>query len=517
MDIIEAIEDERFFRPLFKDLSTWHNWTIFLKALFGLGIEEKKDRRLFKKCTGLRTPPNKAAKEAFVIAGRRSGKSFISSIIAVYLACFKDWSKFLNVGEEGWIFIVSPNKQQGKIVKDYVSGILNSIPSLKKLIEKELEWRIELSNDISIGIQTASFRTLRNYTILSCIIEELAFLRTEEEFSANPDREILNAILPSMATIPESILIGISTPYSRSGVLYEMYREFFGSREKDAPLVWKSPTKVMNPTISSKVINAAYKWDKSAARSEFGSEFRQDLENFLSLELIKAVTVEGRLELPKMEGVRYIAHIDSSGGRAASFALAISHRDERGKIILDLIREACSPFRPDEVVHDFAQVLKSYDISMVKSDAYAGEWVSSAFRNHEIMVENSELSASGIYLSFLPLISNQGVELLDNKRLSSQLRNLERKSRPGGKDQVSHPALSGYFDDVAVSVCGACVNAAQGKEDTEFQDLYEGVLSQDTPIELTPQERLDKRIQHWLLTDELLPPDDIEKNLDMED
>jgi hypothetical protein len=71
------------------------------------------------------------------------------------------------------------------------------------------------------------------------------------------------------------------------------------------------------------------------------------------------------------------------------------------------------------------------------------------------MVENSKLSASEIYLSALPLFSNSSVELLDSQQLVSQLRGLERKTRSGGKDLVTH--YPGGHDDLANVVCGVAV------------------------------------------------------------
>lgn len=42
MNIVEAIRDERLFRPLFKDLSTWANWITVLKAIFAIEMSKKE-------------------------------------------------------------------------------------------------------------------------------------------------------------------------------------------------------------------------------------------------------------------------------------------------------------------------------------------------------------------------------------------------------------------------------------------------------------------------------------------
>ena len=108
-------------------------------------------------------------------------------------------------------------------------------------------------------------------------------------------------------------------------------------------------------------------------------------------------------------------------------------------------------------MREFSITMKAYGVSMARADRYAGAWVTSAFMNHDIIVLASELTASEIYINFLPLVANGTVELLDNKRLTGQLGGLERKVRAGGRESVDH--YPGGHDDVAVAAAGACVEA----------------------------------------------------------
>jgi hypothetical protein len=325
----------------------------------------------------------------------------------------------------------------------------------QKLVSKDLAWEIELHNGVNISIKTCNFRSVRGYTLICCIAEEIAFWRSED--SANPDKEILTAIRPALATIPESLLIGISTPYSRSGVLYEAFKKHHG--KPGGALIWQAATERMNPTIDRALIKSAIEDDPSAGKAEWEAEFRMDIEAFMPLEFIEAVIAPGRFELPKVERALYRGFLDPSGGRQDSMTLAIAHKENRGRIILDVLREARPPFQPAAVAAEYSELLKDYKISKIESDRYAAEWVSEAFRNHRIKVENSDLSASEIYLSFLPLVANETVELLDNKRLRTQLSGLERKTRSGGKDLVSHGP--GSHDDLANAAAGVCVMIAR--------------------------------------------------------
>jgi hypothetical protein len=51
--------------------------------------------------------------------------------------------------------------------------------------------------------------------------------------------------------------------------------------------------------------------------------------------------------------------------------LAIGHRQDDA-IVIDIVRERRPPFNPEDVVLEFSGLLKSYRISNVTGDRYAG-------------------------------------------------------------------------------------------------------------------------------------------------
>jgi hypothetical protein len=458
MTIVESLHDKNLLGASFPERSSWWAWDeVYLRALFGLGIKNEKALALFRECTGRETAPEVRVRESYVIAGRRSGKSTRAATIAVYLATLQDWKRYLGRGERGWIFILSVDKLQSRVIKGYIEGILHASKYLKNMVSKTTAEEIWLKSGIVISVKTSNFRSVRGYTLIAAILEELAFWRGDET-CANPDREIVTAVRPALITIPESLLIGISSPYMRSGWLFDSFKKYYG--RDDGPLVFKAPSRVLNPTLDQALIDKAIAEDPEAGRAEWGAEWREDIQAFLSAELIDAATIPGRYELPKVGGYEYHAWCDPSGGRQDSMTLGIAHKAISGHVLLDLIREIRPPFRPESAVEEFVAILKSYGISYIKSDRYAAEWVSSSFRDKGIIVENSEQSGTEIYLAFLPLICNGTAELLESKRLFSQLSGLERRTRPGGKDIIDH--FPGGHDDVSMAAAGAIVEATKG-------------------------------------------------------
>jgi len=121
-------------------------------------------------------------------------------------------------------------------------------------------------------------------------------------------------------------------------------------------------------------------------------------------------------------------------------------------------RERKPPFSPDACVEEFCELLKLYGVSKVIGDRYGGQWPRERFRAHGAQYEPSERSKSEIYASLLPLLNSQRVELLDDRRLRTQLLGLERRTSRGGRDSIDH--ATGSHDDLVNSVAGAIVMAA---------------------------------------------------------
>jgi len=448
MDIITAISDEKLFRPVFKDLDTWGAWFTLLKAFFGRPMTEA-DLGLYYKCTGRENHPGGEFKELWAVIGRRGGKSFIASATAVYLALFYNYKQHLSPGERGVIQIIAADRAQAQVILRYIKGILNSNEVFTQYVENEYRERIDLTNDLSFEVMSCSFRSIRGRTLICAILDESSFWRID---GANPDGEILAALRPGLATIPNSKLIVISSPYSRTGILHDHYQDYHGKDDPDI-LVWQAETRLMNPTIPQSLIDREMQKDPSAARAEWLAEWRDDIESFLTAEAIDACVVPGRRQLPPQDFVNYAAFVDPSGGRRDAMTLAISHTDN-DRLIIDYLGAWTPPFDPGAVVVDMAQVAKDYRVSFVVGDRYGAAWVESAFKKAGIKYEPCKLTKSDLYLNFEARLNTRQVELPDNEHLRKELIALERRRGRAGKDIVDHGPRG--RDDLANAVAGAC-------------------------------------------------------------
>jgi len=442
---------------------SWRPWRSVIAAALG---KPPEDAALVRRVTGRKHLPTRPVKELWCVVGRGGGKSRGSITLAGAVATCRTFPKRAP-GERIYIGLFSPDRKQSAVDLSYARGLLHSSPALESLIVTEGREFIELSDDIIIEVITASNAAPRGRSYAVVVIGEAAFLPTDQ--SAEPDRELIRAVRPALARVPGSLLLVVSSAYSRRG---ELYRAVEHRNERDDVLVVVAPTLTMNPTFDADAIEQALRDDPESARSEYLSEFRSDIQSYISIEAVAAVTVRGRFELPPVKGTGYVAFVDPAGGSGAdSMTLAVCHAGE-GSAVVDCLRERRPGFNPSDVVEEFSALLKSYRIDRVTGDRYAGEWPREAFRKGGIEYVVSEPTKSDLYRELLPAINAGKVELLDNARANAQVTSLERRTGRGGRDSIDHAPSS--HDDLANVIAGAVAACKVGLGKSILPESFTG-------------------------------------------
>jgi len=222
-----------------------------------------------------------------------------------------------------------------------------------------------------------------------------------------------------------------------------------GDNHDPSILVVRQPTAVMN--------NSPQVADPLAANSEWGNEttieFRPDLASYVDRDIAAAAVMRNVYELPYSPDHEYAAFADSAGGTGGdSYTLALTFNDN-GVIVLAKLVEVRPIFQPAAVTAMLAEVCKSYHVSIVTSDKYAGGFPEEQWKLNGITWQPSEQTKSEIYHEFLPLLNSGKIKLLDDKRLFNQLIQLEvRSGRGTGRPSIDHP-INGHDD---------CINAVAG-------------------------------------------------------
>ena len=197
-----------------------------MKAAFAIPMQPH-ELALFR-AVAERDPPKKRVRELWVIAGRRAGKDSVASAVACYFSAFIDWHSLglLRPGELASVLCLATDKAQAQIIKRYTQSYFDKVPLLKPLVEREVADGLDLSTGAELLILASNFRSVRGRSVACVILDEVAFW--QNELTSNPDTEVYAALVPALATLPGAMLIGISTPYRRAGLLWQKHRDHFG-------------------------------------------------------------------------------------------------------------------------------------------------------------------------------------------------------------------------------------------------------------------------------------------------
>jgi hypothetical protein len=432
------------------DGDSWAAWRVLLLAIMGEELTAD-ELVIFQAITNRQKAPAEPVREFTGVIGRRGGKSRAMAVLTSYIATCIDHRTVLAPGERGVIPVLAQTREQSSSVFNFICGALEASPALRGLIENKTAETLSLATGVDVTVRPASFRSVRGISAVAAICDECAFWRSDE-VSINPDVEIIRALRPSLL-ITKGPLISISSPYARRGYLWNTYRRHFGPDGNPKVLVAQASSQTMNPSVDMDWIAEQFDEDPVAAEAEYNAQFRSDVAEFVSLDVLEACVAPGLFEIAPMGGVHYTAFCDPSGGSSDSMTLAIAHRESAGVAVLDCVREVRAPFQPESAVEDFCRTLAQYRVTTVTGDRYGGEWPAEQFRKRNVHYLPSEKSKSDIYKDILPILNSGKCQLLDDRRLIGQFNGLERRTARGGRDSIDHGP--GRHDDLANAVAGA--------------------------------------------------------------
>jgi hypothetical protein len=461
LTIEQALRDTNLLGSALGNPNSWSSWLTVLKAAFGQELTAQ-ELTTFHAVAGERPVPTSRVRELWAIVGRRGGKSRMAAAVAVYIGCF--CKHRLAHGEVGHILVLAASRDQARVVFEYCLAFLEQSPILRQELLSVTANEIRLRGNIVIGVHSNSFRNVRGRTLIACIFDECSFWRSDD--SANPDLETYRAVRPALITPHGTgMLVSISTPYRKTGLVYQKWHEFFGS-DDDATLVVRGPSREFNPLLTEQSVQQALKDDPEGAKAEWEAEFRADLQTFLDEHLItSAIDYSRPLELPP-RAFRYVGFVDPSGGRHDAYTLCIGHKEGDG-FVADVMRGVRPPFDPAEVTHSYAGLLQDYRIKQAIGDNYAAEWVTATFKDAGIKFVRSEHPKSQLYLEALPLFTRGLIAIPDLPPLLKELRLLERQTHRSGKDTVDHGKRGS--DDYSNALCGCSAHCM--KQGTYRSDL----------------------------------------------
>jgi hypothetical protein len=523
--IIDHVTD-----PQLLGLSISEPQEVLLRSIYGMALS-KSQMDIWRLCTGREIYPRHGFSEITAICGARAGKdSRIACPIASYEAALGDHHKNLTRGEFATIPLVAQNTAATRIAFGYLKSHFLDSPFLKNmLVDDPYAGEIRLTNKVNLMTFPSTQASLRGWSIPVAIMDELGFWRLEG--SANADGEIQSSIRRGMVSFDRTRLIKISSPYMRSGVLYDDFKTHFAADSPDI-LVWRAGSTFMNPSLADAKLDQARRLDPQRFAREYLAEFSEDLEAFLANAWIEEAIMPGRHELAPSSR-RYFAGVDASGGGQDAFTLSVCHFEDES-----VVQDVCKGWKKtrtsrvdlESVVREIAGILKRYNLRECHGDKYSANWVVESFKRAGITYKQLPFDKSVYYTELEPLFAQGRVRILDHAELARELRMLERRPRQGGKTVIDHPRGShdDYSNSLAIAAAfakkpvtnekalpisiGRGIGSELAKLDRDFgKPMFggsDGRLSQGIPARVGyDNDALDRRGGSWIIRSPFTPDD----------
>jgi hypothetical protein len=528
----EAISEGRLFRDRFESLSMAQR--VCLKAFYGLPLSDRivdpktgfseLDYWTFFQGGGalddlgypLRRPEApipyvpQEFKEGWMIVGRRGSKTdkFGASMVA-YEAALGGHEAFLARAQLGLVFLISQDLRAARYALTFIRGALESSPLLAKMIKQVTADRIDLKNNITIASIPATLKSVRGFSSPVAVLDEVGVWYQESE-SANPDFEIYRAVIPGQIQFPDRKIIGLSTPWNKSGLLYKFYEAGTNgiklppgsdkAREFQNVIVLQGSTALMgNPFVERTELEADRARDLKAFEREYLAVFQDSISGFFPVALVERAVDKTITERPCEPGFTYMAAIDPAFKRDA-FAFTICHRSFDA-LVQDVVRRfVASPgtsLNPRAILEAIAPICAQYGISVIFTDQWHLETLAELAREFGLTLMGIPFTAQNKARSYGNLqqaFAQNRIRLLDHPETIKELKSLERIMTG---DSIKITAPPGMNDDMASVLCLA-VNQAQlfiPKSPTERSNED----TQETPYKLVMRQLQARRpqVQTW--------------------
>ena len=384
-------------------------------------------------------------REVVIQGGRRGGKSStIAGRVAVAETLFGE--HIVPPGDTGYFAIVSAERDQAK-------ERLQTIRDVLEVLEIDYHYTQQMitlvGRNVAFRTFTASLQGIVSFTCIGALCDEEARWR-DRDTGANPAREVLASLRPTMATQPNARIWHASSPWAKAGAHYEMVRE--GSNERQ--LVFVGSTWEMNPTITeakTKLLEP----DEQIRLREYGSvPMDQEESNFFSHVAIEQAaqppdTDEDISDWPVFAGADFAFRRNSS-------ALSLVYRN--GSKYIATVPEERSPIngplRVGDTVRDFALIAETSGANFICCDLHYIESVWEHLEDFDLsLVEFPSHDRDKAFIRLRVLLNHGRIDLSRvPKRVIDQLKGVRMKPSDSNLGIIL-PGGRSHADAVSALVC----------------------------------------------------------------
>lgn len=432
--------------------------------------------------------PEEAINKINLICGRRSGKSLLCAIIAIYVAVTTNWKPYLRKTPYASVLILSHSREFSDELMEVIRSMIEASPILSKLINEDkkntqstmnlkvpfIQDRILEYSRVQIRVGASSSKTTRGQAACCVIADEIAFWALEENMKET-DEKIMKAVRPAQKQFgSKAMLLKLSSPGPKSGVLYNEYLRWQAGTLPSSYAVFKAPTWAMNNIIPLKELIEEHQLDPDSFDTEYRSNFVDSLSNFIVSEYIDMAVLKGSSFIAPEEGWTYKAAIDAAyKGDAFTFSV-VGQKDNRIRqfVCKGWQGSKQAPVKANDVAQFIRGVVKEFGLNEVAADQFSFQPLKEIFEQYGVtLIENpfTPKFKKQIYFNLKKLFHSNQIDILDFEILKKELKQLVVEQTGMGNVKIGHP--QGGSDDYSDSLAIAAylVVEAQGVGSFSFE------------------------------------------------
>lgn len=422
-----------------------------------------------------------------LICGRRSGKTLLSAIIAIYCAISNNWKPFLKKTPFATVLIMSHSTEFSDEVLEIIRSLIEASDILTRLINKDkkntastmnlkVPWIVDgkiVNSRVQIKVAAASSKTTRGVAACAILCDEIAFWNLDEKMKET-DTKIMKAVRPSMKQFGKfAMLIKLSSPGIKQGVLHSEYKQGQEGTLPESYAIFKAPTWLMSPreVMPESELLEEYKLDEASFDQEYRGNFADSLSNFIRPDFIEMAVLKGvTFQPPEAEPVKYEAAIDAAF-KADSFTFSVTaYVNNRLKQYVSKGWKGTknNPVSAHEVAEYVRATCRQYGIDYVSADQFSFQPLREIFDRYGVTLQECVFTSAykkKIYFNLKKLIHSSQADLLDNEVQTKEIKELIVEQTTTGNIRIGHPAggTDDYADSLAISSFQATQNISVGR------------------------------------------------------
>lgn len=353
--------------------------------------------------------------------GRRGGKSSTLSRLAVVEAVYGQHD--VPPGDVGFVGIISTDRPEALGRLRTVESILDALgvayrPCRGGVVGIELVGR-----RTGFRVFTASISGVSGFTGIFILCDEVAKWE-DSDTGANPAREVLTSVRPTMRTMPNARMVLSSSPMS----MFDAHYDAFELGETPLQVTAWAPTWVANPTITEEdcIVDEP---DESKRAREYGAIPQAEAESSLLTDyLVERARrrIPQPWDVPRIEGHHYIAAMDpATRGNAWTLAIATKGTDGVRRIVFarEWRGSVSRPLSPKAIMLEVQVHLAAYGLRAVFTDQAAVDYLRDLTPKGVTLREApwTQKSKSEAYEHLLKLAQSEVFELHPDPQVKADL------------------------------------------------------------------------------------------------